>query len=267
MPRAIVRFVNTTPAKYSLEVLPGDAWETRRTKQIARAILRAKNKRSLTTEQLAERCSKFLGEPGAVKTATLNGLFAGKRKAISATELTMFAKMLGVPSVDLLYPLGEDIEVRPGVFQTSSEALAQDLSVSLPSPGGELYLFLSDSRTEALLNYLRAETELVQKTIDAIGALHRWPGVNTIIQPKLQMLKWVLSEYQTAKGRLESIDDRIPPVRRDLEWAADLNPNVIEGDGAKDLLLAIEPQMEGWSSGDYELRAGAMIDGEHQEEA
>lgn len=102
-------------SKQSINPLPDDDWETSLTKRIARNIARAKDEVGLTTEQLAALCSTFLGKQGAVKATTLNGLFAGKRKSVSAAELVMFSACLDVPVLALLTaPFDTDVEIRPG---------------------------------------------------------------------------------------------------------------------------------------------------------
>ncbi len=117
---AIVRNVNTDAARFSLDTLPSDEWGARRTKQIFRAIARAKNAAGLTTDQLATMCSDYLGEPGAIKLGTLNGMFAGKRKSISVVEVEVFAAVLGVPFFDLIYPPREVVERNPTVSTTGA---------------------------------------------------------------------------------------------------------------------------------------------------
>lgn len=88
----------------------------RRTKEIVRNIARIKEMQGFTTQQLADRCNEFLGEPGKIKLSTLNGLLAGKRRTISATELEMLSAALDVPLLGLLYlPQEKEVEIRPGV--------------------------------------------------------------------------------------------------------------------------------------------------------
>lgn len=115
--------MNTSP-KFSSDALPGDDWETRRTKEIIRNISLLKEMQGFTTEELRKRCNAFLSEPDRIKVSTLNGLFAGKRKTISATEVEMFASALDVPlQAVLFHPNQPQVEVRPGQCVTPLEAI------------------------------------------------------------------------------------------------------------------------------------------------
>ena len=102
--------------KLSINALPGDDWETRLSKQVARNISFYKYLQKLTTKQLAEICNEIYKGNGEIKVPTLNGLFHGKRKSISIGEIMVFARALKVAPIMLMLPVAtaEDIEIVPG---------------------------------------------------------------------------------------------------------------------------------------------------------
>lgn len=108
----------------SIQDLPGDDWETRFSKQVARNIAAYKSERKMTTKELAEACNEIYGEPGRVKIATLNGLFVGKRKSIGIGEILVFARALKVTPIMLMVPVinGEVVEILPGHFMSVADA-------------------------------------------------------------------------------------------------------------------------------------------------
>lgn len=101
----------STDPKTSPEPLPGDDWETRLTKQVARTVNHYRRASGLTTKLFAEMCNIELrdnhaGPSQEVRPTTLNNLFAGKRKTIGLGEIMLFARVLGVPPVALMTPVG-----------------------------------------------------------------------------------------------------------------------------------------------------------------
>lgn len=249
-----MHIVNTkSPPKYSIEELPGDSWEKRRTKQTVRAIIRAKNEMNVTTEALASACNKYLGEPDSVKPATLNGLFAGKRESISLVEVQMFAAVLYMSVVDLLYPAGENIEIRPGEFASSPDALGKALSPPVLGVG-----MRSLGRAEAVLNLLRRIIWLEDATARAIWAI-RTQGESTVNE-RIQRLIWEVSSFNDAFLTLEVIDEKPLTVPSTVDWA-------LENQDAESItpsfILTLEPRFEGQSVGNYKLNGHSDV--EHPE--
>lgn len=110
----------------ALQYAEGDSWGVRRTKQIVREISAWRATRGLTTEVLAERCTEWLGETeNPVTTAWLNSLFAGKRKGLSLAEIEMFAAVLRVNLLELVYPTGERVEVKPELMRESADVIVR----------------------------------------------------------------------------------------------------------------------------------------------
>lgn len=235
---------NKPEPKFSIETLSSDSWEARRTKQIARAVLKLKNKRGYTTDQLAGRCSRFMGADGSVKTATLNGLFAGKRKTVSVTEVQMFAYALDASVVDLMYPPTELIEVRPSRFVSSADALVESLdfvvrlgNVTLPN----------DSRLELVLDTAKALMQAEHETTSAMYSLHVHGTVAA--NTKIELLRFRIRELQSTLRKLADRGEEPPTYPASMAWVADVAPEAI----GPDFLLSIEPLFQGTSVGEYRL--------------
>ncbi|MGI5179559.1 helix-turn-helix domain-containing protein [Dactylosporangium sp. CA-152071] len=82
---------------------------------IARRIVRIRKSRSITREQLAERCAQ-LGYPALTGPAVANietgrrGPKGERRRDITVDELTVLAAALDVPPIMLAFPIGTDAE-------------------------------------------------------------------------------------------------------------------------------------------------------------
>lgn len=247
MRRVIVLIVNTP--KYSIEDLPGDTWEVRRTKQVARAILRTKIARGMTTDALAKQCSVYLGEENAVKTSTLNGLFAGKRRTISFTEIEMFSQVLGISMLELLYPVAETVEVRPGVTKTSADALVRSLKAVLDF--GQTTLWVQ-SRDAAVLDVIERAWTVDMHAGKAIYAVQKFGPEHSQSRLNLEKLKYAVFSFKNAVRRLKEHGEQIPSIPKTVEWALEFEGDEVPVDF---LLFAIEPLYKdtGTLIGDYRL--------------
>lgn len=90
-------------------------WPTALTAVLARQVRRYRDAAGLSAQQLAERMT---AEVGSTYTRTqVTNLESGRREAITVGELMGFARILGVPPLMLVLPLGEAeaVEVLPGV--------------------------------------------------------------------------------------------------------------------------------------------------------
>lgn len=251
--------------KYSLDPLEGDEWEVRRTKQVLRAVVRAKEKQALTTEQLASRCSDFMGQQGAVKRATLNGLFAGKRKSLSIAELTMLASALRKSMWDLIYPVGEEVEVSPGRFISSADALVNETFVSLPVTG-QGNVALIPGRVAATIEVIQAAEVLTDHVMRAIA--HARAGVGNTHHLSSAAyeafeLRTKVASYARDYGDAPTLSDAVRFVI-DLQFNRN---NVANGGPAarvfESQLLSIEHYFDGISIGGYRLGSS---DGEPEAE-
>ncbi len=241
---AIVPIVITNGQKYSIEALPGDPWETRRAKQIIRAIIRAKNsiRPAMTTQDLARACSSYLGEADAVKTGTLNGLFAGTRKSISAQEVEMFASVLYMDVLELLYPAGEQVEVRPGQFKNSADALADAI---MPPVMDNPMRF---GRTEAIVTLVRTAGELEDSTARAIVAIKT--GATEYISISIQHIRYLALALKEQHSALGNLDSQGLQLTGTVRWALSMFE---QGQITPEFLLSLEPLFAGHSVGDYRI--------------
>jgi hypothetical protein len=237
-------------AKYSIDELQGDSWEVRRTKQVARAILKAKSSRGLTTERLAQLCSEFLGQEDSVKTSTLNGLFAGKRRSIATTELDMFARVLNVSVLDLLYPAGELVEVQPHRQLPNADALG--LGVGAIFDIGDVRVY-EPNRSLRLLDVMKNSFVVDGDTARAISALRTWGPEHTQTQLSIEQLKFSASNLITSVRSVRSTED-MPTIPETASWVLSLDSWALKSLSAE-TILAIEPLYEGKGLliGDYRL--------------
>ena len=237
----IVRIVNNEPQpKYSLEVLPGDSWETRRAKQVIRAVVRAKSDLNMTTEELARKCSAFLADPESIKTSTLNGLFAGKRKSISIAELEMFASVLMLSVMDLMYPTNELVEVKPGEFQKSTNAL-WDRTHPLLFPGND---FRVGGRTQAVFTVARRSSWLEEATLRALYSIRVIGNADM----KIRDVQWHLAQFQTEYFTLEALDPQGMDLPLTSSWAMEVFE---EKQITEDFILSLESRFRGFTVGEY----------------
>ncbi|GGH45009.1 helix-turn-helix domain-containing protein [Microbacterium album] len=86
-------------------MVDGD-WENDFTRAVARNLAALREAQGLTIEAFARRCDEVVGVDGRFKPNTLQALFSGKRKGVTATELFVFAEALHVPILALLIPMG-----------------------------------------------------------------------------------------------------------------------------------------------------------------
>jgi hypothetical protein len=235
---------NKPEPKFSIETLNSDGWEARRTKQIARAVLKLKNERGYTTDQLARRCSRFMGADGSVKTATLNGLFAGKRKTVSVTEVQMFAYALDASVVDLMYPPAEVVEVRPSRFVSSADALVESLDFVLKLGNVTLP---TNSRLELVLDIAKAFMQIEHETTSAIYSV-RVHG-DAVANPKIEMLRYRVQNLQSNLRKLVERGDKPPTHSPAMDWVVEVAPEAI----GPAYLTSIEPFFKGTTVGEYRL--------------
>ncbi|WP_159576065.1 hypothetical protein [Microbacterium sp. 8M] len=208
----------------------------------------------------------FMGEVGSVKKATLNGLFAGKRKTLSITELAMLADALHVSMWDLIYPVGEEIEVRPGHFASAADALANDALVTLPG-GRETTWSRVPGRIVETAEVVMAGESLNNHVTRAIA--HARAGVGQ--DNHLASAAYEAFELRTRLGTYEKFYGDAPTlpesVRRVLAMSFNRNEVAQGGEAARAFelqLLTLEDLFVGVSIGSYQLGRG---NGKHQAEA
>lgn len=243
--------------RYSLDPLPGDEWEVRRTKQILRAVVRQKNELKMTTEELAKRCAKFL-DVEEFKPATLNGLFSGKRKSVSATELEMFSAVLHCSVLDLLYPPGEEIEAPDGSKRPSGAALVANTHVMLPTASGPIWV---GGRVASIVELMSAYRNVEHHMVNLIGTYRLGYGESRTREKYFQ-LGWALSALEHRIEEHEKGYSEPPPYLPsgishllDLALEAPDSPDGFSMDLVLPRILDLEPYFEGHSFGRYKLGA------------
>lgn len=249
-----VLIVSSAP-KYTLDDLPTDGWEVRRTKQIVRAMVSAKNELGMTTEQLASRCNEWLGETDAVKPATLNGLFTGKRKSLSVTEVEMFAAVLLLPLLDLIYPPKQAVEARPRHEVASVDALVTALRPLVYFPGYRgPYGVPVGSRAEEVLSFVRAAWSVENSAVRAIGEVRTSGWDDAYAKTRIERFKVAITELNHQASKLEERFGEVPTLQEGSRWALAVNGGPAWDDEIDDELLnRIEPLFVGHEYKGYRL--------------
>ena len=238
--------MNTQP-KFSLLPLSGDDWETRYTKSIIRNMVKIKDLQGFTTQDLVDRCNQFLGEENKIKLATLNGLFAGKRKSITAAELQMFASALDVPLLTLLYlPQEDTLEIRPGHTATSSYAIRHSAAIWNFYEGDsalDLEKSLDSGHDPAsYATYLLVRTwftrwdlyEHVVRLMNAIGA----GEPDETLEHYAKAVTPVLYRIQDERKQIRELGVKPDPMPETYDWVDTLRPDHF----SKDLARAYFPK-------------------------
>jgi transcriptional regulator with XRE-family HTH domain len=91
-----------------------EEWRAQLAGGVARRVRRYRLKRGLSVQKLADICAEEYGLP--IKRTVLANFEAGRRPALSVAELLILARILQVPPVLLLFPVGQETgsEVLPG---------------------------------------------------------------------------------------------------------------------------------------------------------
>jgi len=97
-------------------------WQASVTARAAEAVRRFRDERGMSAQDVADACAK-LGYP--IARSVIANLENGRRSTVDLAELLILAKVLDVPPVALLVPVGEvgDMEVLPGQVYSTDEAL------------------------------------------------------------------------------------------------------------------------------------------------
>jgi transcriptional regulator with XRE-family HTH domain len=135
-----------------------DDWSERLTRQIAETMRRRRRALGMSTQKVSDACVAA-GHP--IHRSVLANLEAGRRPMISVAELLILAKVLDVPPVLLVAPVGQarSVEVLPGVEATPMEAKAW-VEGSAALDGGDIPLSIGSlihdhADHERLAGYMR----------------------------------------------------------------------------------------------------------------
>jgi transcriptional regulator with XRE-family HTH domain len=85
-----------------------EEWRTQLARGVARRVRHYRLKRGLSVQKLADICTEEYGLP--IKRTVLANFEAGRRPALSVAELLILARILRVPPVLLLFPVGQEAE-------------------------------------------------------------------------------------------------------------------------------------------------------------
>lgn len=94
--------------------MDAEEWRAQLAGGVARRVRRYRLKRGLSVQKLADICAEEYGLP--IKRTVLANFEAGRRPALSVAELLILARILQVPPVLLLFPVGQETgsDVLPG---------------------------------------------------------------------------------------------------------------------------------------------------------
>lgn len=273
--------------KTSPDPLPGDDWETRLTKQVARTVNHYRRATGLTTRMFAELCNiELRGNRDAtwqeIKPTTLNNLFAGKRKSIGLGEIMLFARVLGVPPVALMTPVGvEDVSeawpsgCRPAetVFDAIVGtqhwgSLFEEVTASIAAEGGQAALddhsvsfeqaripVVDRARriAQLLLEHGQIKRNLMNKAVLFKATAQSLNEID--IDALSAAVRKLAVDLQSARERLRSENVNLVALRPMLSWidvvdvadlaGSEIRDLVIRGaDDAGDGFLFIEMELE-----------------------
>ena len=137
-------------------------WQAAVTGGVAEAVRRFREERGMSAQDVAGACAK-LGYP--IARSVIANLENGRRSSVDVAEVLVLAKVLDVPPVALLVPVGEagEIEILPGQTISTDEALGWIT--------GELLLGddPDDDSVEGRFEELRKHRQLVHALLQAIS--------------------------------------------------------------------------------------------------
>jgi transcriptional regulator with XRE-family HTH domain len=123
----------------------------------------------MTAQALADRCGE-LGLP--LDRAVIAKLEKGHRQSITVAELLVLAKALGVPPIELVFPVGyaERTEVLPGQVIDTWQAVAWFTAELGEKPTTAVVLFRSYGRYLSRLRGLRMDAHTARKSAELAGS-------------------------------------------------------------------------------------------------
>lgn len=125
-------------AAHYCDLMAQDGWPARLAKTIARQVRHYRQERGLSAQQMADRLAE-LGLP--VQRAVLANLENGRRGNVTIAEVLALAKVLKVPPILLLFPIGqsESIEALPDQRVPTWEAAKWFMGEDMLSPNRQYY--------------------------------------------------------------------------------------------------------------------------------
>jgi transcriptional regulator with XRE-family HTH domain len=173
---------------------------------VAQQVRRCRLERGISVQKLADICTEEYGLP--IKRSVLANFEGGRRPALSVVELLVIARILKVPPVQLLFPIGleETAEVLPGEAVDTWSALKWFTGEASRLPG--------DAPDEA--SEQGAEPVRLFRRHDRLVA--DWWSNNRHLQKLFVTTSGSPEEgiVRLASQTLQSIGDAIKEVRRDM---------------------------------------------------
>lgn len=99
-----------------------EPWAAQIAKAVAGEVRRHRLRRGMSAQQLSDACAR-LGHP--IARSVLANFESGRRPTVSIPELLVFARALGVPAVQLMFPIGhaETVDALPDSPASTWDAL------------------------------------------------------------------------------------------------------------------------------------------------
>lgn len=103
--------------------MDAEEWRAQLALNAAQQVRRHRELRGLSVQRVADICAEEYGLP--IKRTVLANFEGGRRSALSVAELLVLARILQIPPVQLLFPIGtlDEVEVLPGMRANTWEAL------------------------------------------------------------------------------------------------------------------------------------------------
>jgi transcriptional regulator with XRE-family HTH domain len=105
-----------------LVIMTQPDWQARLTARVSDAVRRFRTERGMSAQDVADACA-VLGHP--IPRTVISNLENGRRSGVDLSEVLVLAKVLGVPPLALLIPVGlvGSVEILPGREMSTSDAL------------------------------------------------------------------------------------------------------------------------------------------------
>ncbi|MGW7722183.1 helix-turn-helix domain-containing protein [Streptomyces canus] len=134
-----------------------EEWRSRLVQVVAQQVRRRRLELGLSVQKLADICAEDYGLP--IKRSVLANFEGGRRPALSVVELLVLARILAIPPVELLFPVGrvDQVEVLPDTPVDAWDALRWFTGErdSLPTDSGK-------SQETAAVQWHREHEQLVE---------------------------------------------------------------------------------------------------------
>lgn len=151
--------------------MPQGDWSDGMAQQIGQRLRRYRDARGLSAQKVADACTA-LGVP--IDRNVLASLENRRRNIVTVAEVIAFARVLGIPPLALIYPVGDDepIEAFPGIqtdaftaarWFAGETALPGDAELSIDAAPNVLALYRSHAR---LVDELLQQIEATRRTLN-----------------------------------------------------------------------------------------------------